>query len=58
MQCSLSDLAKNISHFQVLVIYFFRIPPIKLKLGLQMGEETNLQGPILSIPRGVALRGL
>jgi hypothetical protein len=28
---------KNISHFQVLVIYLFATLPIKLKLGLQIG---------------------
>jgi len=29
--------SKNISHFQVLVIYLFATLPIKLKLGLQIG---------------------
>jgi hypothetical protein len=28
---------KNVSHIPVLVIYFFPIRPIKLKLGLQIG---------------------
>jgi hypothetical protein len=35
--CSVCEPAKNISHIQVLVIYFFATPPIKLKGGLQIG---------------------
>jgi hypothetical protein len=30
---------KDISHIQVLVIYFFPTPPIKLEHGLQIGER-------------------
>jgi hypothetical protein len=37
---------KNISHIQVLVIYFSLNPGIKLKLGLQIGgESTNSKPP-------------
>jgi hypothetical protein len=32
-------LCKSISHIQVLVIYFFPTPPIKLKLGLQIATH-------------------
>jgi hypothetical protein len=30
---------KDISHVQVLVVYLFPTPPIKLKHGLQIGER-------------------
>ncbi len=33
---------KNISHIQVLVTYFLPTPPIKLKLGVQIGGETTI----------------
>ncbi len=33
---------KNISHIQVLVTYFRPTPPIKLKLGVQIGGETTI----------------
>jgi len=33
---------KNTSHIQVLIIYFFPTPPIKLKLGLQIGGRLLL----------------
>ncbi len=43
---------KNISHIQVLVIYFLPTPRIKLKLGVQIGGETTNSkppGPIIMI---------
>ncbi len=36
---------KNISHIQVLVIYFLPTPPIKIKLGMQIGGETTRSKP-------------
>ncbi len=36
---------KNISHIQVLVIYFLPTPPIKLKLGVQIGGKTTNSKP-------------
>jgi hypothetical protein len=50
-RCSECNPAKHFSHPSV-VIYFFPTPPIKLKLGLQMGgEPTNskLPRPIIMI---------
>jgi hypothetical protein len=32
---------KNVSHIQVLVTNFFLMPPIKLKLGLQVGGTAS-----------------
>jgi hypothetical protein len=44
---------KNISHIQVLVTNFFPTPPIKLKLGLQVGGRlliaTQMDQPMQSI---------
>jgi len=36
--CSVSDPCENIFHIQVLVMYSFATPPIKLKLGEQIGK--------------------
>ncbi len=38
-------LCKNISHIQVLVIFFLPTPTIKLKLGVQIGGETTISKP-------------
>jgi hypothetical protein len=43
--CLVCDSAKNISHIQVLVIYFFATPPIKPKLGLQIYVGTTNSKP-------------
>jgi hypothetical protein len=37
---------KNISHPSLVMIYFVPIPPIKWKLGLQMGERLLTANPL------------
>jgi hypothetical protein len=39
-RCSVCETAKNVSHIQVLITFFFPTPPIKLKLRLQIGRRS------------------